>query len=382
MAAPFFCPALDNPSRGGYGQVMRQVVDQTTLAWGILATGRIAGSFARGVDRSLHGCLAAVGSRSRANAERFAREFPGLRVHASYESLLADPGVQAVYIATPHPQHVEWAVRAAAAGKHVLCEKPAGLTHAEMVIMAEAARAHSVLFMEAFMYRCHPQTAKIVEMVRQGLLGEIKLIQSAFGFNAPFDPGSRLWSNAMAGGGILDVGCYPVSMARLLAGAAVGAPFLDPVEVTGAGQLHPETGVDLVAAATLRFPTGLVAQVSASLGVEQDNTLRVYGTHGMLRVPAPYHPSCGIQSAHFFLHRHGREETISVVAPSTLCELEANAFASAVAQGFREVPAMTVADSLGNMATLDRWRAAIGLVYEQEKPGQPTTQAVATSRDK
>jgi predicted dehydrogenase len=236
--------------------------------------------------------------------------------------------------------------------------------------------------MEAFMYRCHPQTAKIVEMVRQGQLGEIKLIQSAFGFNAPFDPGSRLWSNATAGGGILDVGCYPVSMARLLAGAAVGAPFLDPVEVTGAGQLHPETGVDLVAAATLRFPTGLVAQVSASLGVEQDNTLRVYGTHGMLRVPAPYHPSCGVEPAHFFLHRHGREETISVVAPSTLYELEADAFASAVAQGFREVPAMTVADSLGNMATLDRWRAAIGLVYEQEKPGQPTTQAVATSRDK
>ena len=361
---------------------MRQVGDQTALAWGILATGRIAGSFARGVDRSQHGRLAAVGSRSRANAERFARDFPGLRAHASYEALLADPGVQAVYIAAPHPQHVEWAVRAAAAGKHVLCEKPAGLTHAEMVIMAEAARAHSVLFMEAFMYRCHPQTAKIVEMVRQDLLGEIKLIQSAFGFNAPFDPGSRLWSNATAGGGILDVGCYPVSMARLLAGAAVGAPFLDPVEVSGAGQLHPETGVDLLAAATLRFPTGLVAQVSASLGVEQDNTLRVYGTHGMLRVPAPYHPSCGVEPAHFFLHRHGREETISVVAPSTLYELEADAFASAVAQGFREVPAMTVADSLGNMATLDRWRAAIGLVYEQEKPGQPTTQAVATSRDK
>jgi predicted dehydrogenase len=145
-------------------------------------------------------------------------------------------------------------------------------------------------------------------------------------------------------------------MARLLAGAAVGAPFLDPVEVTGAGQLHPGTGVDLVAAATLRFPTGLVAQVSASLGVEQDNTLRVYGTHGMLRVPAPYHPSCGVQPAHFFLHRQGREETISVVAPSALYELEADAFANAVAQGFREVPAMTVADSLGNMATLDRWR--------------------------
>lgn len=382
MAAPFFCPALDNPGRGGYGQVMRQVIDQTTLAWGILATGRIAGSFARGVDRSQHGRLAAVGSRSRANAERFARDFPGLRAHASYEALLADPGVQAVYIATPHPQHVEWAVRAAAAGKHVLCEKPAGLTHAEMVIMAEAARAHSVLFMEAFMYRCHPQTTKIVEMVRDGLLGEIKLIQSAFGFNAPFDPGSRLWSNATAGGGILDVGCYPVSMARLLAGATVGAPFLDPVEVSGAGQLHPETGVDLVAAATLRFPTGLVAQVAASLGVEQDNTLRIYGTHGMLRVPTPYNPACGEEPAKFFLHRPGREEEISIVTPGTLYALEADAFAAAVAEGLSDVPAMTVADSLGNMAALDRWRAAIGLVYEQEKVGHPPAQTTVASGDK
>jgi predicted dehydrogenase len=353
------------------------------LAWGILATGRIAGSFARGVDRSQLGRLVAVGSRSRENAERFARDFPALCAHASYEALLDDPEVDAVYIATPHPQHVEWAVRAAAAGKHVLCEKPAGLTHTEMVTMAEAARAHSVVFMEAFMYRCHPQTAKIAGMVRDGVLGEIKLIQGSFGFNAPFDPQSRLWSNATAGGGILDVGCYPVSMARLLAGASVGAPFLDPVEVTGAGQLHPETGVDVVAAATLRFSGGLVAQVAASLGVEQDNTLRVYGTEGMLRVPAPYKPSCGEVPARFFLHRQGREEEISIVTPGTLYELEADAFATAVAEGRHEVPAMTVADSLGNMATLDRWRAAIGLVYEQEKSGQrPPTQATVTSGDK
>ncbi len=381
MAAPFFLPALDNPDRGGYREVMQQVVAQTRLAWGILATGRMAASFARGLAESQQGRLAAVGSRSRANAQRFAHDFPGLRAHASYEALLADPGVQAVYIATPHPQHVEWAVRAAVAGKHVLCEKPAGLTHAEMVIMAEAARAHSVLFMEAFMYRCHPQTAKIVEMVGQGLLGDVKLIQSAFGFNAPFDPGSRLWSNATAGGGILDLGCYPVSMARLLAGATVDAPFLDPVEVSGAGQLHAKTGVDVVAAATLRFPTGLVAQVAASLGVEQDNTLRVYGTQGMLRVPSPYQPSCGGEPAKFFLQRWGQEEEISLLAPGTLYALEADAFATAVAEGRREVPAMTIADSLGNMATLDRWRAAIGLIYEQEKVTPRRTPATATLRN-
>ncbi len=346
------------------------------LAWGILATGKIAGSFASGVIRSQHGRLAAVGSRSRESAERFARGFPGLRAHASYEALLADPDLQAVYIATPHPQHVEWAVRAAGAGKHVLCEKPAGLNHAEAVRMVEAAQANAVVFMEAFMYRCHPQTAKIVQLVRDGVLGEVKLIQSAFGFRAPFDPASRLWSNAAGGGGILDVGCYPVSIARLLAGATVNQAFLDPTDVTGAGELHPETGVDLLAAATLRFSTGLLAQVSASLGVLQDNTLRIYGTEGMLHVPAPFKPASGESAAGFTLHQGGRAEEISIVTPGTLYELEADAFALAVAEGRREVPAMTVADSLGNMATLDRWRSAIGLVYEQEKT---IDQAMVTS---
>ena len=339
------------------------------LAWGILATGRIAGSFARDVIRSQHGRLAAVGSRSRESAQRFARDFPGIRAHASYEELLADDGVQAVYIAAPHPQHAEWAVRSAAAGKHVLCEKPAGLNRREMLAMAGAARAHAVLFMEAFMYRCHPQTAKIVEMVRDGVLGEIRLVQSAFGFNAPFDPLSRLWSKAAGGGGILDVGCYPVSMARLLAGAAAGMPFLDPVEVTGSGLLHPGTGVDTVAAATLKFATGLVAQVAASVGIEQDNTLRVYGTAGMLCVPAPFTPSCEGVPARFSLRAHGKAEEISIVTPATLYGLEADAFATALDEGRSEVPAMTVADSLGNMDALDRWREAIGLVYEQEMGG-------------
>jgi predicted dehydrogenase len=171
----------------------------TRLGWGILATGRIAGIFAQGVARSQHSRLVAVGSRTAPNAARFAKEFGVPRAHGSYEALLADPEVQAVYIAVPHPQHVEWAVRAAEAGKHILCEKPIGLNHAELMVMAEAARANNVLLMEAFMYRCHPQTAKIVEIVRSGVLGEIRLVQAAFGFNAGFNATSRLWSNAAAG---------------------------------------------------------------------------------------------------------------------------------------------------------------------------------------
>jgi predicted dehydrogenase len=240
------------------------------LGWGILATGRIAGIFAQGVARSQHSRLVAVGSRTQAGADRFAQEFNVPRAHGSYEALLADPEVQAVYIATPHPQHVEWAVKAAEAGKHILCEKPVGLNHAEAMVMTEAARAHGVLFMEAFMYRCHPQTAKVLEIVRSGVLGEIRLVQAAFGFNAGFNATSRLWANASGGGGILDVGCYPVSFSRLIAGAMSGQPFLDPVSVTGAGQLHAETGVDVVAAATLKFANGLVAQVGTSIGLSQE----------------------------------------------------------------------------------------------------------------
>lgn len=340
----------------------------TPLGWGILATGRIAGIFAQGVARSQHSRLVAVGSRALPNAERFAREFGVPRAHGSYEALLADPEVQAVYIAVPHPQHVEWAVKAAEAGKHILCEKPIGLNRAEAMVMAEAACEHGVLLMEAFMYRCHPQTAKIVELVRSGALGEVKLVQASFGFNAPFNAASRLWANASGGGGILDVGCYPVSLARLIAGAMSGRPFLDPVAVTGAGQLHPQTGVDVVAAATLKFANGLVAQVATSVGVGQDNSARLYGTAGMLHVPSPWIPPSDGEAAKLFLHKDGKVEEIAIVTPAALYGLEADAVAGALAAGRRETAAMSVADTLGNMAALDAWRAAIGLIYEQEKP--------------
>lgn len=340
----------------------------TRLGWGILATGRIAGIFAQGVARSQHSRLVAVGSRTAANAERFAKEFGVPRAHGSYEALLADPEVTAVYIAVPHPQHVEWAVKAAEAGKHILCEKPMGLNHAEAMVIVEAAREHGVLLMEAFMYRCHPQTAKIVELVRSGVLGEIRLMQATFGFNAGFNATSRLWANAAGGGGILDVGCYPVSMARLIAGAMNGRPFLDPISVSGAGQLHPETGVDVVAAATLKFANGLVAQVATSIGASPDNSLCIYGSAGMLHVPSPWIPPSEGTPAKLTLQVDGKSEEIEIVTPAALYGLEADAVAAALAAGQRETAAMPVADTLGNLATLDQWRAAVGLVYEQEKP--------------
>ncbi|MBN1459559.1 MAG: Gfo/Idh/MocA family oxidoreductase, partial [Armatimonadetes bacterium] len=186
------------------------------LAWGILATGHIASTFAKGLAHSQTGRLVAVGSRTKKSANRFGDEYNTPRRHGSYEELLADPEIEAVYIATPHPMHAEWAIKSADAGKHVLCEKPIGLNHAEAMVVVEAAREHDVFLMEAFMYRCHPQTEKLVELIRSGVIGEVRAIQATFSFNAGENWESRALAHEMGGGGILDVGCYCTSMARLL----------------------------------------------------------------------------------------------------------------------------------------------------------------------
>lgn len=329
------------------------------LNWGIIATGGIARAFAAGVAHSKTGRLVAVGSRTAASAEAFAREFGGPRAHASYDALLADPQVQAVYIATPHPQHVEWTIKAARAGKHVLCEKPLSLTHAEAVPAVEACRAAGVLLMEAFMYRCHPQTARIVEIVRSGVLGRIALVQAAFGYAGTFDANNRFWNKALGGGGILDVGCYPVSFARLIAGAAQGVAFADPVKVTGAVQLHPETGVDTWAAATLEFASGMLAQVSTSIAVTQDNAARIYGTAGWLHIPEPWVPAreSGAVKFHHYRGAESRPQEIAVDSGDWLYGLEADAFATALQEGRSDVPQMSSDDTLGNMAVLDAWLA-------------------------
>jgi predicted dehydrogenase len=337
------------------------------LRWGILGTGFIAGAFARGVRASQTGELVAVGSRTQESADRFAKEFGIARAHGSYEALLADGNVQAVYVAIPHPMHLEWTVRATKAGKHVLCEKPIAMNRSGAATMVEMARAYNVLLMEAFMYRCHPQTARVVEIVKSGILGRIDLVEATFSFDNPFDPDSRLWNKALGGGGILDVGGYPVSFARLIAGAADGKAFANPVSVEGTGSLHPQTGVDVTAEATLRFANELVARVACGIGLMKDNSVRVHGSKGWLHVPEPWVPNRGGGTASLFLHRAGTAapEEIRITAPP-LYALEADAFATALADGRREVPQMTMADTLGNMAVLDEWRQAIGLTYDAD----------------
>lgn len=338
----------------------------TTLRWGILGAGHIAKTFAKGVRDSKTGTLVAIGSRSQESADKFGDEFALEKRYASYEALLADPDIDAVYIATPHPMHAHWAIKTAEAKKHVLCEKPLTLNHGEAMAVVEAARENGVQLIEAFMYRCHPQTAKIVELVQSGAIGEVKLIVASFGFQAGFNPESRLFNNALGGGGILDVGCYATSMARLIAGAAKGTAFAEPTQVVGAGHLG-KSNVDEYAAATLKFPGDIVAQVSTGVAIGLENTVRVHGTKGSIFVPSPWFCAPAEGQPNIVLSSGGKTEGISVTTDRSLYAYEADAMLAAVQQGAVQSPAMSGEDALGNMATLDQWRARIGLVYEAEK---------------
>src|SRR5690606_9065824 len=222
------------------------------IRWGIIGPGSIAKAFRDGLKGSQHGELAAIATR---NPDRpgLATDFPGARIVHGYDALLADKDIDAVYIAVPHTGHAEWAIKAAEAGKHVLVEKPLALSAHEIDAVFHAHRKAGTFAGEAFMYRLHPQVVQLIELIRSGAIGEVRLIQSSFGFSmGKFQPEHRLLAPAPAGGGILDVGGYPVSMARLIAGAANGKPFADPVKVRGTAKINDE-GTDDWAAAILTF---------------------------------------------------------------------------------------------------------------------------------
>ncbi len=345
-------------------------MESNQLRWGILGPGKICHQFAKGLRDSQSGVLTAVGSRALERAKAFVKEEGEGRPHGSYEELLADPEVEAVYVATPHPMHVEWAIKAAEAGKHILCEKPVGVNLGEADAIFEAGEVNGVFVMEAFMYRCYPQTAMLYEWVREGKVGEVQLIDASFGFRTNFRPESRLFADALAGGGILDVGCYPISAARMIAGAVEGEPFLNPVEVCGSAHAE-ETGVDGAAVASLKFPNGILAQCSTGVRMRGHNEIRVTGTERILVVESPWFGKGGMKILDF------SGKVIEEVGPqATGYQFEIDTFARQVSLrtgrdfGMEEASVATwmrPEDSLGNIKTLDAWRKAVDLVYSFEK---------------
>jgi predicted dehydrogenase/aryl-alcohol dehydrogenase-like predicted oxidoreductase len=346
------------------------------IRWGIIGAGGIAKAFLLGLNDSRTGRLVAIGSRNPSKPE-LATDFPGARIHAGYDALLADPEIDAVYIATPHPAHAEWAIKTAEAGKHALVEKPMGLTAFEADAMFNAARKAGTFMGEAFMYRLHPQTLEIVDLVRSGAIGEVRMIKSSFGFAMPkFMPEHRLYANDLAGGGILDVGGYPVSMVRLIAGAAAGQPFLDPVAVHGVARLSPER-TDEWASAVLKFPNGIVAEVSCSVSVQQDNVLRILGTTGRIEVPDFWFVGGqrdGVPGPYQVIMRDGTSRSLGGKPARKLYSYEIDAVGDAIAAGRQEfaAPGMSWADTLGNLRVLDKWRADGEVEFDIEKPARKT----------
>ncbi len=337
------------------------------LNWGIITTGWIARKFATDLQQSQTGRLVAVGARSLADAEKFAADFGDARAHGSYEALLADPEVEAVYIGTPHPWHMEWAVKAAEAGKHILCEKPLTLRRADTERVIAAAKKHNVLLMEAFMYRLHPQTRKIVALVRSGAIGELRLIRASFNVLMDFNPEHRMFKKALGGGTILDLGCYPVSFSRHLAGAAQGKVFAEPVEFHGTGHLHPQAGTDDFATAVAKYPGDILAELSCGSTFVNDNSASIHGTKGWIDVPNPFTPGLAGKTEQIVLHRRRTDTPETIVINSSgvgLYAYEADAVAEALARGEHEVPEAPWADSTGIAGMLDQWLAGVGLRYD------------------
>jgi D-xylose 1-dehydrogenase (NADP+, D-xylono-1,5-lactone-forming) len=248
------------------------------LRWGFLSTARINRRLLDAAEKSDRAEIVAVASRERDRAEAYASEHGIERAHGSYESLLEDPDVDAVYISLPNALHVEWSVRALAAGKHVLCEKPLTRNPQEAEDAFDAAERAGRVLMEAFMWRHSPQTAKLMQLVQGGVIGELQLVRATFSFPVEGRRNIRL-DPELEGGALMDVGTYCVSAARLLGG--------EPERVYGE-QVIGDSGVDLLFSGVMRFPRGVIALIDAGMELPRRDGLEAVGTEGSLVIPDPW----------------------------------------------------------------------------------------------
>jgi D-xylose 1-dehydrogenase (NADP+, D-xylono-1,5-lactone-forming) len=250
-----------------------------TVSWGLLSTANINDKLLAGVAESDRVDVIAVASRDAARAEAYARERGIERAHGSYEELLADPDVEAVYISLPNSLHVEWSIRALEAGKHVLCEKPLSRRAEEAERAFDVAEQSGRLLMEAFMYRHNPQTARLKQLVDGGAIGRLRLVRAAFSFPLADAENVRL-NPSLDGGGLMDVGCYCISGTRFLGG--------EPEQVYGE-QVLGESGVDELFTGTMRLAGDVLAQFDASLVLQVRDELEAIGEEGSLFLDDPWH---------------------------------------------------------------------------------------------
>jgi D-xylose 1-dehydrogenase (NADP+, D-xylono-1,5-lactone-forming) len=317
------------------------------VRWGFLSTARINRRLLAAAEKTDAAEVVAVASRDSDRAEAYAVEHGISRSHGSYEALLEDSEVDAVYISLPNSLHVEWSVRALAAGKHVLCEKPLTRSPEEAEYAFEAADRAGRILMEAFMWRHSPQTAKLAQLVEGGVIGELQLVRATFSFPLEGRRNIRLDPD-LGGGALMDVGAYCVSAARLLAG--------EPERVYGE-QVIGDSGVDVLFTGVLRFPRGVLAEIDAGMYLPRRDGLEAVGTEGSLVISDPW------LAQRLVLHlRRGESREEIALPPADPYRLELENMCAAI--GGEAKPLLGREDAVGQAMVLDA-------LYKSADEGRP-----------
>ena len=326
----------------------------TDFRWGILASGGIAQAFARDLSYFNNHIVAAVGSRSQESADAFAAEFPGCVAYGSYEDLVNDPSLDAIYVATPHPYHVSNTVLALNAGKPVLCEKPFTINAKEAREMKVAADANGVALMEAMWARFLPHMHKVREIVASGVLGDIWAVEADHGQRLSDYANPRHWEPSLGGGALLDLGIYPISFAHMLLGK--------PDSITSSATFT-DKGVDASSTAIFNYKSGAQAILTSNMMVSTPCRATICGTLGKIEIDRTfYNPA----SMRVIMHDGTTTEYPNDYKGHGLRE-QAKEFERVVRSGELSSPILTPDESIEIMGSLDEIRRQIGLIYPSEK---------------
>lgn len=328
------------------------------IRWGLLSTARINDALIEPIRQAARSELVAVASRNLDRATAYAKEKGIPKAHGSYEDLLADPNIDVIYNPLPNSLHCEWTVKAAQAGKHVLCEKPLVTTLAELDQVEAAATANNVTVFEAFMYLHHPQTRRVKEMAQNGELGNVQLINSWFNFYLPPEKSQNIRLQPdLAGGSLWDVGVYPNSMSIVMAHAGA------PVEVW-AQQLIGETGVEVAIRGQLRFANNVVAQISSGFRTAFREAAFIVGDKATVNIIEPWKPGVSGQDSRLILSTiDGKEETITIPAINPyLCEVQA-----------MEACVLDGAEPVVPLSLSRNFLKSILALYQSAQSGKPVT---------
>ncbi|HWB90682.1 MAG TPA: Gfo/Idh/MocA family oxidoreductase [Puia sp.] len=321
-----------------------------TTTWGIIGPGKIANKFATALTMVEDARLGAIASRDAGKAREFAAKHGASNVYNDYTALAADPGIDAIYVATPHGFHAEHSILCLQNGKAVLCEKPLALNAGEVEQMIAASQRHNAFLMEAMWTRFLPIMRNIMELVSSGQIGEIKYIRADFGFYAAFDPSGRLFNIRLGGGSLLDIGIYPLFLCLQLLG--------EPAKIVAAGRLSP-SGSDETCHAILQYPDGANAVISSTLSCQTSLTAEIAGTAGMIRIPTSWY-----KNDRFEWNPTGEAPRSVQLEPMVNgFEYQVRECQQCIAQGKIESPSLPHSFSLMMARTMDTIRSQIGVRY-------------------